>query len=336
MDIYNTTLNTVEGTADADNIENYVSFGYVYGREGNDTIFTAGFLNYADGGAGDDRMVNLLPAFFSGGDGNDFIINSSSMGLFSGGAGNDSIVSLSENASSVYLSGEGGSDIVGNAGSGMATLSGGIMDFSYDILISGNGIDIFDVTPYCGVDEIQDYKPQDVVYIHGSIAEWTGQVVDTHVLFSSVYGDVVIVENGALTGVNLFTSDESQAAFEQLVANYKTALGISTSSYDMASDETWSNANEFFGTAQVDNIFVSRTDGNDLVFDTDGADTVHLYDATLSDIVSTSVSDNAIAIEFNTGEVAMVSAAQNTSPTFKFASGQSYVYNRESSSWREA
>ena len=69
---------------------------------------------------------------------------------------------------------------------------------------------------------------------------------------------------------------------------------------------------------------------------TDGADTVHLYDAALSDIVSTSVSDNSIAIEFNTGEVAMVSAAENTSPTFKLASGQSYVYNRETSSWREA
>ena len=336
MDIYNTTLNTVEGSAEADYIENYVSSGYVYGYGGNDTIFTAGFLNYADGGAGDDRMVNLSPAFFFGGEDNDIIINTSSIGLFFGGAGNDSIVSLSENASSVYLSGEGGSDVVGNAGSGMATLSGGIMDLSYDILVSGNGIDVFDVTPYCGVDEIQDYKPQDVIYIHGSIAEWTGQVIDTHVMFSSIYGDVVIVENGALTGVNVFTSNESQAAFEQLIANYKTALGISTSSYDMASDETWSNANEFFGTAQADNIFVSRFDGNDVVFDTDGADTIHLYDTALSDIVATSVSDNAIAIEFNTGEVAMVSAADNTSPTFKFASGQSYVYNRETSSWREA
>ena len=105
---------------------------------------------------------------------------------------------------------------------------------------------------------------------------------------------------------------------------------------DIAANPLWGNANEFFGTEQADNIFVSRSDGNDLVFDTDGADTVHLYDATLSDIVSTSVNDNAIAIEFNTGEVAMVSAAENTSPTFKLASGQSYVYNRETSSWREA
>ena len=105
---------------------------------------------------------------------------------------------------------------------------------------------------------------------------------------------------------------------------------------DIAANPLWGNANEFFGTAQADNIFVSRTDGNDLVFDTDGADTVHLYDAALSDIVSTSVSDNAITIEFNTGEVAMVSAAENTSPTFKLASGESYVYNREISSWQEA
>lgn len=105
---------------------------------------------------------------------------------------------------------------------------------------------------------------------------------------------------------------------------------------DIAANPLWGNANEFFGTAQADNIFVSRTDGNDLVFDTDGADTVHLYDASLSDIVSTSVSDSSIAIEFNTGEVAQVSSSGNVSPTFKLASGQSYVYNRETSSWREA
>ena len=105
---------------------------------------------------------------------------------------------------------------------------------------------------------------------------------------------------------------------------------------DIAANPLWGNANEFFGTAEADNIFISRSDGNDLVFDADSADTVHLYDAALSDIVSTSVSDNAIAIEFNTGEVAMVSATENVSPTFKLASGESYVYNRESSSWREA
>lgn len=117
-----------------------------------------------------------------------------------------------------------------------------------------------------------------------------------------------------------------------------------TSSYDAAEDTganiaanpLWGNANEFFGTAQADNIFVSRTDGNDLVFDTDSADTVHFYDAALSDIVSTSVKDNAIAIEFNTGEIAQVSSSDNISPTFKLVSGQSYVYDRESSSWREA
>ena len=336
MDIYNTTLNTVEGSADTDYIENYVSSGYVYGYGGNDTIFTAGFLTYADGGIGDDTMMNIVPAFLLGGDGNDTLTNMSSMGFLFGGAGDDIVANISDNASAVYLSGDSGSDIVANFASGMATLNGGSMDFSYDRLVSGDGVDIFEIAPYCGYDEIRDHKSQDVIYIYGSIAEWTGQVIDTHVMFSSIYGDVVVVENGALTGVNVFTSNESRAAFEELITNYKTALGISTSSYDMASDETWGNVNEFFGTAEADNIFVSRSDGNDLVFDADSADTIHLYDASLSDIVSTSVSDNAIAIEFNTGEVAMVSAAENVSPTFKLASGESYVYNRETFSWRKA
>ena len=336
MEIYNTTLDTVEGSADADYIVNYVSFGYVYGYGGNDTICTVGTLNYADGGDGNDEMVNLVPGFLVGGAGNDMLINPSTMGFLFGGAGNDSVANSSGNASCVYLSGDGGSDIVADFGYGMATLNGGVMDLSYDMLISGDGVDIFEIAPYCGVDEIRNHKAHDVIYIYGSIAEWTGQVVDNHAVFSSIYGDMVFVENGALTGVNIFTSNESQAAFESLIANYKTALGISTSSYDMASDEILGNANEFFGTAAADNIFVSRFDGNDLVFNVDGADTVNLYDTALSDIVSTSVSDNAIAIAFNTGEVAMVSAAENISPTFKLASGESYVYNRETSSWQEA
>lgn len=48
------------------------------------------------------------------------------------------------------------------------------------------------------------------------------------------------------------------------------------------------------------------------------------------------VSDNLIVIAFNTGEVAMVSATENVSLPFKLTSGESYVYNRETSLWQEA
>ena len=65
-------------------------------------------------------------------------------------------------------------------------------------------------------------------------------------------------------------------------------------------------------------------------------DTIHFCDAVLSDIVATAVSDNAVAIAFNTGGTAVIGTTDNVSATFKLASGESYVYNRETFSWRKA
>ena len=64
-------------------------------------------------------------------------------------------------------------------------------------------------------------------------------------------------------------------------------------------------------------------------------DTINLYDATLNDIVATSVNENAVSVTFNTGETAIVATTENLSPTFKLASGESYVYNREAGSWQQ-
>lgn len=104
---------------------------------------------------------------------------------------------------------------------------------------------------------------------------------------------------------------------------------------DIATNPLWGNANTFSGTDDADNFFLGKSDGNDLISDAQQADTVHLYDAALSDIVATSVNDNSIAVQFNTGETAVVETTENISPTFKLASGESYIYNRENSSWQE-
>ncbi len=86
----------------------------------------------------------------------------------------------------------------------------------------------------------------------------------------------------------------------------------------------------------TDNIFAGKNDGNDLVFNAAQVDTIHFCDAVLSDIVATAVSDNAVAIAFNTGETAVIGTTGSVSATVKLASGESYVYNRESSSWQQA
>ena len=211
-----------------------------------------------------------------------------------------------------------------------------------DTLTGGAGADTFLYNCNGGHDVITDASDADTIWLFDTTcwdARYSYDDVNNVMHLYAGTGELEIINNYDQYPVYQF-ADGSRWRYEQ-----KTLGGywfvwshdaIEDTGADIAANPLWGNANEFFGTAQADNIFVSRTDGNDLVFDTNGADTVHLYDAALSDIVSTSVSDNAITIEFNTGEVAMVSAAENTSPTFKLASGQSYVYNRETSSWREA
>ena len=102
-------------------------------------------------------------------------------------------------------------------------------------------------------------------------------------------------------------------------------------SADTASDGLWGDT--FSGTAAADEIFVG-TVGNTLVQNVDAQDSV-TFDATLSDIVATSVSDNTIAIAFGTGATAVIETA-GTSPTFNLTSGESYIYDKQSASWKTA
>ena len=104
---------------------------------------------------------------------------------------------------------------------------------------------------------------------------------------------------------------------------------------NIANSPLWGEVNTYCGTDDADNFFLGKTDGNDLILNAEQADTVHLYDAALSDIVATSADDNSIAVKLNTGKMIVVETSENISSTFKLASGESYVYNRETSSWRE-
>ena len=291
---------------------------------------------FVDGTAGDDFIVNYVEgALVYGEDGNDYLVNASNAGWLRGRAGNDTLVSYAANGYDVDLYGGDGSDLIADYGYGMATIDGASFDGADDIFISGDGVDVFEIASSCGNDIILNYKPYDVIFSYSSYSNWSIQVVGTDVLLSNIYGGSVYIQNGG-AGINLFTYDESYDAFKELISNYKAVLGIPDYGYDTATDDLWGNANQHFGTAQADNIFVSKSDGNDLVLDTDANDTIHLYDATLSDIVSTSAGENSIAITFNTGEVAQIASTGNVSPTFKLASGESYVYNRTTDSWQQS
>lgn len=279
------------------------------------------YTSYVNGTNTDDLIYNYVPAYVHGNNGNDNIANAAQVAYINGDSGNDVIANFAWN-SYAYLEGGSGNDYVQNQGSGTATIYGGYGVDNYyndsDLLIgSPYATDVFIVGEYCGYDVINSYESNDIILC----ATTSGNLPYAYVSGSNVVIDGtamrVIVQGGAYKNFNF---------------GYMNSYG--SPSFDTAADNLWENANTYYGTSNADNIFVGKGDGNDLVFGTAQDDTIHLCDAALSDIVATAVNDNSISITFRTGETTAVETSGNISPTFKLASGESYVYSRESGSWQ--
>ena len=91
-----------------------------------------------------------------------------------------------------------------------------------------------------------------------------------------------------------------------------------------------------FGGAGTDVFQLGKTDGNDAVFNAGTNDVIHLYDASLSDIVSAGIDANTIALGLNSGNVISVVNGDAISPTFVLADGSAYRFNRVANSWQGA
>lgn len=291
-------------------------------------IITNTYTNYVNGTGDSDVITNYIPAYVHGNNGNDQVANAAQIILAKGDNGDDVLVNYAF-GSSAYLDGGNGNDYIANVGSGVSTLYGGygIYDAANDndtLIGSSAAVDFFVVGEYGGYDVIANAEANDLIYFgipSGAppYAYMSGaDLVVTH------YSSTVVIQNWAYT--------RTPIAYLPYY-NYNNSFDAAA---DTASDNLWGGANVLTGTAEADNIFISKNDGNDLIFDAARDDTIHFYDATLSDIVGTAVSDNAVAIAFNTGETTVVETKGNTSATFKLASGESYVYNREAGAWQQA
>lgn len=288
------------------------------------TIYNT-YTNYVNGTSDADLIYNYVPAVVHGNNGDDQIanVNGGQVAYLAGDNGNDAIVNYAWN-SQTYLNGGKGNDALWNLGTGVSTLYGGynVNEYYYDNdIMSGSpyAVDFFVVGEYCGYDLIQNYDANDAIF-YATTSGYPPYIYN--------YGsDVIIQSYGSSVTVQ-------GAAYKQLNLGYMSSYNEPT--YDTASDNLWGGANVLYATDEADNIFISKNDGNDLIFNAAQDDTIHFYDATLSDIVGTAISDNAVAIAFNTGETAVVATSENVSPKFKLASGESYVYNREAGAWQQA
>ncbi|MBR1645307.1 MAG: hypothetical protein IJ685_00880 [Selenomonadaceae bacterium] len=352
--IDNDTEGEVHGLGGNDFITNFAESSEIYGDTGNDVLINSVevsmYNNYLYGGWGDDVLINeySFNANLYGEDGNDVIINHAS--------------NYSDSDSRILLDGGEGSDTLTSYGFGIATLDGGSLDKANDVLIGGAGVDIFRIgSMNCGVDVISNCSSDDLIYFDGSLSDCSFQVVGADIVVNSVrlstgnyQGTTLIIQGGANQRLNFFTQD-NQHDFNQAIENYKEifvdyaeSLEDDNSTDDNSTDDNSTDDNsteeihwnrllggsDYSGVSAVDVFDISKNDGNDWIAYLDPTDEINFYNATLSDIVSISISDTAIEFTFDTGDVTRVVTSDDISPTFKLSSGESYVYNRTTDSWQ--
>lgn len=280
------------------------------------------YTSYINGTDAADLIYNYVPAYIHGRDGDDQIANVAPTAAINGDDDNDAIVNYAAN-SMVYLEGGEDNDYVANMGSGTATLYGGydVDDYTNDndILVgSPYATDVFVVGEYCGYDLIQNYHYNDIILCATTSGYPPQAFVSGYDVVIQGYGMTVVVQGAAYTPFNF---------------GYMNAYG--NIQFDAAQDGNLWGTRGVVATAGADELFAGRFDGNEMIFGAAQDDTINLYDATLEDIVATSVNENAVSVTFNTGETAIVATTENLSPTFKLGSGESYIYNREAGSWQQ-
>ena len=356
----NDTYNTeVHGLGGNDFITNFAENSTICGNTGNDILINSvevdKYGNNLYGGWGEDILINeySFKVNLYGEDGNDVIINHAS--------------NYSDSDSRILLDGGKGSDTLTSYGFGIATLDGGASDKANDILIGGAGVDIFRIgSMNCSVDIISNYTSDDLIYFDGSISECAFQVVGADIVVTSVRssgnydGTTLIIQGGVNQRFNFFTNDNEHdlerviANYQEVFTEYAATLNDDTSTDDTSTDDTstddtstddvspserhWSRllgGSDYSGVSAVDVFDISKNDGNDWIAYLDPTDEINFYNATLSDIVSISISDTAIEFTFDTGDITRVVTSDDVSPTFKFTSGESYVYNRTAASWQQ-
>ena len=61
---------------------------------------------------------------------------------------------------------------------------------------------------------------------------------------------------------------------------------------------------------------------------------MNLYNINLSQITDAQVDGEKISVTVDNGNVLTVYNSSSVTPTFQLASGENYIYNRESNSWQ--
>lgn len=164
-----------------------------------------------------------------------------------------------------------------------------------------------------------------------TIADSRDKLID----FSDSYGN---------TGFYAYVAGNAGVVDGHAFLNFEIIIGADNQSNNLIAGYGGSNlwggvgfsADILTGGFGVDNFILGKSEGYDHVAGASSTDTVSLYDASLSDIVATAVSDNLVAVAFNTGFVVTVENSESVTPAFQLSDGTSYRYNRANASWQSA
>lgn len=164
-----------------------------------------------------------------------------------------------------------------------------------------------------------------------TIADSRDKLID----FSDTYGN---------TGIYAYVASNAGVVDGRAFVNFEIIVGAENQSNNLIAGYGGSNlwggvgfsADILTGGLGVDNFVIGKSEGNDYVANAAQGDTVHLYDANLSDIVATAANAGQVAIAFNTGFVVTVESTDSVTPAFQLSDGTRYAYNRTTSSWQAA
>ena len=90
------------------------------------------------------------------------------------------------------------------------------------------------------------------------------------------------------------------------------------------------------GGAGNDTFFVGKNEGNDAIQNSSAADSINLYDVTLSDITFTAEDNGTLGIAFNTGNVITVQSTDYITAKINLADGSSWRFNHQTKAWQSA
>ena len=311
-----------------------------------------------------------------GGTGNNTLNGSSAFldTFFYTGGGND-VVYFTPNADRIYLL----TDIVGVVHNGtnyeLRTPTGNTLTLvtnssgDYDQIFfttDGNlktaqiGDSASTAIPYMGADLTTMAQPGTLVvtgsadetltFEDGSTYTFEGSNYDirldgsTGKTFVNVYNvdaDIRLDGSTGKTFVNVYNVDASNSFGNDVIfGDANSNVIIEGGGNNILWGGAGSAADYLQGGTGEDTFLCSRNEGNDIIVNASIADSINLYDVTLSDIISaTEVEGNGtgtISLTFSTGNTLTVQGTDSMSAAFNLADGSSWRYHRGTGTWQSA